>query len=200
MQWVVRIISKLPTPAAQTTYQRIDKGKRPISVGAVKTRGGHTKRVKVVRDKPADLSSLPFSESHDTRQVPAVIFGQTSSLATDSGTTRTSSAPHIQATQSQATTQISAPTGIVGPTPSTVVHTGLPGVTNITTKPSTSTLAPRTSAHQEGCVHFMTGTRKLLSMDRNAVDQIQQAVHSIIDTHRMHTCTYQRMYEEVLSN
>ncbi|MCO5576134.1 hypothetical protein L7F22_029942 [Adiantum nelumboides] len=110
------------------------------------------------------------------------------------------SAPHVQTTQSQATTQISAPIGNVGPTPSTVVHhSGLPGVTDSTTAPSTSRLAAQTSAHQESSVHFMSRARKCLSMDRNAVDQIKEAVNSIINTHTMHACTYESMHEEVLS-
>ncbi|MCO5582716.1 hypothetical protein L7F22_036615 [Adiantum nelumboides] len=194
MQWVVQIISELPIPAHT---QSQGTGKRPILSRRVKTRGGHSKRTKVIRDSAVDLSSLPFSESHDTRPIRAVSSSRTSLplVATATGTTKASFATHIQATA-----QISTPIGTVGPTPSTVAHhTRLTGATTISIAPSTSTPAPLTSAQQDNYNHFMSRAEKLLSMDPSAVDQITDALHSIQDTHKMHAVTYESIYEEVLS-
>ncbi|MCO5584859.1 hypothetical protein L7F22_038791 [Adiantum nelumboides] len=116
MQWMAQLISGLDTPGSSQS-SATEKGKRPLSERGVQTRGGHSKRTKVSRDSAADLSSLPFSQSHDTRSLRT----QTSShisptpITTATGPTMVSSAP-------QPTSQMTSPIGTVGPTPSTIVH------------------------------------------------------------------------------
>ncbi|MCO5573531.1 hypothetical protein L7F22_027302 [Adiantum nelumboides] len=68
MQWMAQLISESDTPGGSQA-PATDKGKRPISRRGVQTRGGHSKRTKVSRDSAADLSSLPFPQSHDTRSL-----------------------------------------------------------------------------------------------------------------------------------
>ncbi|MCO5584076.1 hypothetical protein L7F22_037999 [Adiantum nelumboides] len=157
-----RVSGSSQSPAA-------DKGKRPLSGRGVQTRGGHSKRTKVNRDSAADLSSLPFSQSHDTRSLRT----QTSShisptpITTPTGRTMVSSAP-------QPTPQMTSPIGTVGPTPSTIVHqTGLTAATTISMEPSTSTPTPRTSTPQD-------------------------AINTIHGAQKLHAVTYESMYEELL--
>ncbi|MCO5593928.1 hypothetical protein L7F22_047947 [Adiantum nelumboides] len=125
-QWMAQLISELDTPGSSQS-PATDKGKRQISGRGVQTRGGHSKRTKVSRDSAADLSSLPFSQSHDTRSLRT----QTSShisptpITTATGPTMVSSAP-------QPTPQMTSPIGTVGPASSTIVHhTGLTAATTI---------------------------------------------------------------------
>ncbi|MCO5571957.1 hypothetical protein L7F22_025708 [Adiantum nelumboides] len=65
---MAQLISESDTPESSQA-PATDKGKRPISGRGVQSRGGHSKRTKVSRDSAADLSSLPFSQSHDTRSL-----------------------------------------------------------------------------------------------------------------------------------
>ncbi|MCO5580593.1 hypothetical protein L7F22_034463 [Adiantum nelumboides] len=192
MQWMFQLISELDTPvSAQSPAE--DKGKRPISGRGVQTRGGHSKRTKVSKDSAADLSSLPFSQSHDTRSLRTQTSSHTSPtpITTASGPTMVSSAP-------QATPQMTSPLGTVGPTPSTIVHhTGLTAATTISMTPSTSTPTPRTSA-SHGITHFMSRADKLLQMERSATVSVADAINSLHGAQKMHAVTYESMYEELL--
>ncbi|MCO5604035.1 hypothetical protein L7F22_058192 [Adiantum nelumboides] len=192
MQWMAQLISELDTPGSSQS-PAIEKGKRPLSGRGVQTRGGHSKRTKVSRDSAAYLSSLPFSQSHDTGSFRT----QTSShispthITTATGPTMVSSAP-------QPTPQMISPIGIVGPAPSPIVHhTGLTAATTISIKPSTSMPTPRTSAPQ-GITHFMSRADKLLQMERSATLSIADAINTIHGAQKMHAVTYESMYEELL--
>ncbi|MCO5574531.1 hypothetical protein L7F22_028318 [Adiantum nelumboides] len=193
MQWMAQLISESDTPGSSQS-PATEKGKRPLSGRGVQTLGGHSKRTKVSRDSAAaDLSSLPFSQSHDTRSLRT----QTSShisptpITTHTGRTRVSSAP-------QPTPQITSPIGTVGPAPSTIVHqTGLTAATTISMEPSTSTPTPRTSAPQ-GITHFMSRADKLLQMERSATLTIADAINTIHGAQKMRAVTYESMYEELL--
>ncbi|MCO5593878.1 hypothetical protein L7F22_047897, partial [Adiantum nelumboides] len=192
----VDLLSNMVTPESDTPGSSqapaTDKGKRPISGRGVQTRGGHSKRTKVSRDSVADLSSLPFSQSHDTRSLRT----QTSShisptpIITPSGRTMVSSAP-------QPIPQMTSPIGTVGPAPSTIVHQrGLTAATTISMEPSTSTPTPSTSAPQ-GITHFMSRADKLLQMERSATLTIADAINTIHGAQKMHAVTYESMYEEL---
>ncbi|MCO5570996.1 hypothetical protein L7F22_024727 [Adiantum nelumboides] len=189
---MAQLISESDTPGSSQS-PATKKGKRPLSGRGVQTRGGHSKRTKVSRDSAADLSSLFFSQSHDTRSLRT----QTSShisptpITTPTGRTMVSSAP-------QPTPQMTSPIGTVGPAPSTIVHqTGLTAATTINMEPSTSTPTPRTSAPQ-GITHFMSRADKLLQMERNATLTIADAINTIHGAQKMHAVTYESMYEELL--
>ncbi|MCO5568914.1 hypothetical protein L7F22_022616 [Adiantum nelumboides] len=192
MLWMAQLISESDTPGSSQA-PATDKGKRPISGRGVQTRGGHSKRTKVSRDSTADLSSLPFSQSHDTRSLRT----QTSShisptpITTPTGRTMVSSAP-------QPIPQMTSPIGTVGPAPSTIVHqTVLTAATIVSMEPSTSTPTPSTSAPQ-GITHFMSRADKLLQMERSATLTIADAINTIHGAQKMHAVTYERMYEELL--
>ncbi|MCO5600668.1 hypothetical protein L7F22_054783 [Adiantum nelumboides] len=192
MQWMAQLISELDTPGSSQS-PATDKGRRQLSGRGVQTRGGHSKRTKVSRDSAADLSSLPFSQSHDTRSLRT----QTSShisptpITTATGPTMVSSAP-------QPTPQMTSPIGTVGPAPSTIVHhTGLTAATTISIEPSTSTPTPRTSVPQ-GITHFMSRVDKLLQMERSATLSIADAINTLHGAQKMHAVTYESMYEELL--
>ncbi|MCO5593582.1 hypothetical protein L7F22_047597 [Adiantum nelumboides] len=193
----VDLLSNMVTPESDTPESSqspaTDKGKRPLLDRGVQTRGGHSKRTKVSRDSAADISSLPFSQSHDTRSLRT----QTSShisptpITTPTGRTIISSAP-------QPTPQITSPIGTVGLAPSTIVYqTGLTAATTISMEPSTSTPTPRTSAPQ-GITHFMSRADKLLQMERSATLTIADAINTIHGAQKMHAVTYESMYEELL--
>ncbi|MCO5611728.1 hypothetical protein L7F22_065986 [Adiantum nelumboides] len=191
-QWMAQLISESDTPGSSQS-PATEKGKRPLSGRGVQTRGGHSKRTKVSRDSAADLSSLPFSQSHDTRSLRT----QTSShisptpITTPTGQTMVSSAP-------QPTPQMTSPIGKVGPALSTIVHqTGLSAATTISMEPSTSTPTPRTSAPQ-GITHFMSPADKLFQMERSATLSIADAINTIHGAQKMHAVTYESMYEELL--
>ncbi|MCO5578161.1 hypothetical protein L7F22_031999 [Adiantum nelumboides] len=192
MQWMAQLISESDTPGSSQP-PATDKGKRSLPGRGVQTRGGHSKRTKVSRDSAADLSSLPFSQSHHTRSLRT----QTSSLISPTpitaiaGRTMVSSAP-------QTTPQMTSPIGTVGPAPSTIVHqTGLTAATTISMEPSTSTPTPRTSVPQ-GITHFMSRADKLLQMERSATLTIADVINTIHGAQKMHAVTYERMYEELL--
>ncbi|MCO5586740.1 hypothetical protein L7F22_040682 [Adiantum nelumboides] len=192
MQWMAQLISESDIPGISQP-PATDKGKRPLPGRGVQTRGGHSKRTKVSRDSAADLSSLPFSQSHHTSSLRT----QTSSLISPTpltaptGRTMVSSAPHT-------TPQMTSPIGNVGPTPSTIVHqTGLTAATTISMEPSTSTPTPRTSAPQ-GITHFMSRADKLLQMERSATLTIADAINTIHGAQKIHAVTYESMYEELL--
>ncbi|MCO5564524.1 hypothetical protein L7F22_018185 [Adiantum nelumboides] len=198
MQWMAQLISESDTPGSSQP-PATDKGKRPLPGRGVQTRGGHSKRTKVSRDSAADLSSLPFSQSHHTRSLGT----QTSSLISPTpitapaGRTMVSSAP-------QTTPQMTSPIGTVGPAPSTIVHqTGLTVATTISMEPSTSTPTPRTSAPQ-GITHFMSRADKLLQMERSATLTIADAINTIHGAQKMHAVTYESMQvqdlKEVISS
>ncbi|MCO5584031.1 hypothetical protein L7F22_037952 [Adiantum nelumboides] len=189
---MAQLISESDTPGSSQA-PATDKGKRPLSGRGVQTRGGHSKRTKVSRDSAADLSSLPFSQSHDTRSLRT----QTSShisptpITTPTGRTMVSSAP-------QPIPQMISPIGTVDPAPSTIVHqTGLTAATTISMEPSTSTPTPSTSAPQ-GITHFMSRADKLLQMERSATLTIANAINTIHGAQKMHAVTYESMYEELL--
>ncbi|MCO5604102.1 hypothetical protein L7F22_058260 [Adiantum nelumboides] len=193
----VDLMSNMVTPESDTPGSSqppaTDKGKRPLPGRGVQTRGGHSKRTKVSRDSAADLSSLPFSQSHHTRSLRT----QTSSLISPTpitapaGWTMVSSAP-------QTTPQMTSPIGTVGPAPSTIVHQiGLTTTTTISMEPSTSTPTSRTSAPQ-GITHFMSRADKLLQMERSATLTIADAINTIHGAQKMHAVTYESMYEELL--
>ncbi|MCO5550639.1 hypothetical protein L7F22_004128 [Adiantum nelumboides] len=191
-KWMAQLISELDTPVSALS-PATDKGKRPISGRVVQTRGGHSKRTKVSRDSAADLSSLPFSQSHDTRSLRTQTSSHTSPtpITTATGPTMVSSAP-------QATPQMTSPIGTVGSAPSTIVHhTGLTAATIINMAPSTSTPTPRTSAPQ-GITHYMSRANKLLQMEHNATLSIADAINSLHGAQKMHAVTYESMYEELL--
>ncbi|MCO5554782.1 hypothetical protein L7F22_008316 [Adiantum nelumboides] len=192
MQWMAQLISESDTPG-RSQPPATDKGKRPLTGRGVQTRGGHSERTKVSRDSAADLSSLPFSQSHHTRSLRT----QTSNLISPTpitapaGLTMVSSGPRT-------TPQMTSPIGIVGPAPSTIVHqTGLTAATTISMEPSTSTPTPRTSAPQ-GITHFMSRADKLLQMERSATLTIADAINTIHGAQKMHAVTYESMYEELL--
>ncbi|MCO5597346.1 hypothetical protein L7F22_051422 [Adiantum nelumboides] len=192
MQWMAQLISESDTPGSSQP-PATDKGKRPLPGRGVQTRGGHSKRTKVSRDSAADLSSLPFSQSHHTGSLRT----QTSSLISPTpitapaGRTIVSSAP-------QTTPQMTSPIGTVGPAPSTIVHqTGLTAATTISMEPSTSTPTPRTSAPQ-GITHFMSRADKLLQMERSATPTVADAINTIHGAQKMHAVTYESMHEELL--
>ncbi|MCO5574536.1 hypothetical protein L7F22_028323 [Adiantum nelumboides] len=170
-----------------------DKGKRPLSGRGVQTRGGHSKRTKVSRDSAADLSSLPFSQSHDTRSLRT----QTSSHISPTPIT-TATEPTMVSSAPQPTPQMTSPIGTVGPAPSAIVHhSGLTAATTISTEPSTSTPTPRTSAPQ-GITHFMSRADKLLQMESSATLSIADAINTIHGAQKMHAVTYESMYKELL--
>ncbi|MCO5608598.1 hypothetical protein L7F22_062811 [Adiantum nelumboides] len=192
MQWMAQLISESDTPGSSQP-PATDKGKRPLPGRGVQTRGGHSKRTKVSRDSAADLSSLPFSQSHH----PKSLRTQTSSLISPTpitapaGRTMVSSAP-------QTTPQMTSPIDTVGPAPSTIVHqTGLTAATTISMEPYTSTPTPRTSAPQ-GITRFMSRADKLLQMERSATLTIADAINTIHGAQKMHAVTYESMYEELL--
>ncbi|MCO5560077.1 hypothetical protein L7F22_013683 [Adiantum nelumboides] len=170
-----------------------DKGKRPLTGRGVQTRGGHSKRTKVSRDSAADLSSLPFSQSHHTRSLRT----QTSSLISPTPITAPAGQTMVSS-EPRTTLQMTSPIGTVGPAPSTIVHqTGLTTATTISMEPSTSTPTPRTSAPQ-GITHFMSRAYKLLQMERSATLTIADAINTIHGAQKMHAVTYESMYEELL--
>ncbi|MCO5605999.1 hypothetical protein L7F22_060185 [Adiantum nelumboides] len=192
MQWMAQLISESDTPGSSQP-PATDKGKRALLGRGVQTRGGHSKRTKVSRDSAADLSSVPFSQSHHTGSIRT----QTSSLISPTpiiapaGRTIISSAP-------QTTPQMTSPIGTVGPAPSTIVHqTGLTAATTISMEPSTSTPTLRTFAPQ-GITHFMSRADKLLQMERSATLTIGDAINTIHGAQKMHAVTYESMYEELL--
>ncbi|MCO5573138.1 hypothetical protein L7F22_026903 [Adiantum nelumboides] len=191
-EWMAQLISELDTPGSSQS-PATNKGKRQISGRGVQTRGGYSKRTKISRDSAANLSSLPFSQSHDTRSLRT----QTSShisltpITTATGQTMVSFAP-------QPTPQMTSPIGSVGPAPSTIVHhTGLTATTTISMEPSTSTPTPRSSA-PHGITHFMSRADKLLRMERSATLSIADAINTLHGALKMHAVTYESMYEEVL--
>ncbi|MCO5597347.1 hypothetical protein L7F22_051423 [Adiantum nelumboides] len=196
MQWMAQLISESDTPGSSQP-PATDKGKRPLPGRVVQTRGGHSKRTKVSRDSAADLSSLPFSQSHSQSHDTRSFRTQTSSLISPTpitapaGRTMVSSAP-------QTTPQMTSPIGTVGPAPSTIVHqTGWTAATTISMEPSTSTPTPRTSAPQ-GITHFMSRADKLLQMEHSATLTIADAINTIHGAQKMHAVTYESMYEELL--
>ncbi|MCO5548462.1 hypothetical protein L7F22_001920 [Adiantum nelumboides] len=187
MQWMAQLISELDT-LRSSQPPATDKGKRPLTGRGVQTRGGHFERTKVSRDSAADLSSLPFSQSHHTRSLRT----QTSSLISPTpitapaGRTMVNSAP-------QTTPQMTSPIGTVDPTSSTIVHqTRLIAATTISMEPSTSTPTPRTSAPQ-GITHFMSRADKLLQMEHSATLTIADAINTIHGAQKMHAVTYESM-------
>ncbi|MCO5561934.1 hypothetical protein L7F22_015560 [Adiantum nelumboides] len=191
MQWMAQLISVSDTPGSSQS-PATDKGKRPLP-GGVQTRGGHSKRTKVSRDSAADLSSLPFSQSHDTRSLrtQASSLISPTPITAPAGRTMVSSAP-------QTTPQMTSPIGTIGPAPSTIVHqTGLTADTTISMELSTSTPTPRTCAPQ-GITHFMSRADKLLQMERSATLTIEDAINTIHGAQKMHAVTYESMYEELL--
>ncbi|MCO5584172.1 hypothetical protein L7F22_038095 [Adiantum nelumboides] len=192
MQWMAQLILESDTPGSSQP-PATDKGKRPLPGRGVQTRGGHSKRTKVSRDSAANLSSLPFSQSHHTGSLRT----QTSSLISPTPITAPAGRTIVSSTP-QTTPQMTSPIATVGPAPSTIVHqTGLTAATTISMEPSTSTPTPRTSAPQ-GISHFMSRADKLLQMERSATLTIADAINTIHGAQKMHAVTYESMYEELL--
>ncbi|MCO5547276.1 hypothetical protein L7F22_000723 [Adiantum nelumboides] len=109
MWWVVHIISELDA-TSNTQSQGKERSKRPGSSHGVQTRDRHSKRAKVIKDSATDLSSLTFSESHDTRPNTAVSSSPSTLPHIGTSTGTPSSAAHILATA-----PITAPIGTVVP-------------------------------------------------------------------------------------
>ncbi|MCO5596536.1 hypothetical protein L7F22_050601, partial [Adiantum nelumboides] len=192
MQWMAQLISESDTPG-RSQSPATEQGKRPLFGRGVQTRGGHSKRTKVSRDSATDLSSLSFSQSHDTRSLRTQTSSHISStpIITPTGRIMVSFVP-------QPTPQMTSPIGTVGLAPSTIVHqTGLTAATTISMEPSTSTPTPRTSA-QQGITHFMSRADKLLQMEHSATLTIADAINTIHGAQKMHAVTYESMYEELL--
>ncbi|MCO5604857.1 hypothetical protein L7F22_059031 [Adiantum nelumboides] len=117
MNWVVRIISEMPIPTTPLTKAG-DTSKRHGSSG-VQTRGGHTKRAKVIRDSPASLSSLPFSQSHAAHAIPPPRSSQDSLLPiSPSGPS-----PSLQQSAPVTLPPLPTPIGNVTHSQSTMIHT-----------------------------------------------------------------------------